>query len=315
MIRFPEPGACTTMSRSKHDLYCSVVAAFSGSLLVFAACAKLFDFLSSASEFPQVSGHQLPHWLFAFIIASQGSLSAMLLFGMRLRLTMALAGVMYFMFAIFDTYYWASGNSSCGCFGRIEIHPGISAAVSLLLSLFLYVAHRIKSSDIIIYRPRSTRRRMCATFVALCISLSFLSVYAREFYKAQAERLGIPSSNSVIYQNLPKEIKRGDWLVVCYRFDCSHCKQNMPNWIEVALADAGSEPWKWAFVSVDPPDKKLLFPDLYTGDITYLHIFSPELMTPYCFHFQDGIAIKAYPSPEAARASLVKSKRSRERPD
>jgi hypothetical protein len=242
----------------------SLIARLPGVILCIASLLKAYQILtdpylmSGLATYPYLmialSGLELAIgiWLVSGVLAKQARL----------------VGIFVFMlFSLLSLYKLLVGAESCGCFGKIVVHPGWTLALDLIsLGIFLK------------WRPPESRlavRHLCI-LVASFLSVVLMLTLAGEFAVAQWKPATLgpegeiegPSEYVLIqphdwvghtfplldYVEGGKKLSHGKWIIVLYHRGCPYCRQEIMTLEQFAIDNrhAPSRP-QIAFIEVPLP--------------------------------------------------------------
>lgn len=145
-------------------------------------------------------------------------LGAGLLFFPRQRQLWAVATLLFAVFAVVSATKWARGESSCGCFGRVDVPPQYTLVVDLwILSLLIFARLRPRVfSDVGLAKY--------GFFAATVAPLSLLPLFAANAPVSAV----MPSKRDPLSDVLKSldnpAILRGRWLVLFYQRGCESCE-------------------------------------------------------------------------------------------
>jgi hypothetical protein len=159
-----------------------------------------------------------------------------------------------------------SGERDCGCFGAVEVNPWLTAALDAAAVAALLA-----------FRPRPTPDRRpggqalhAAAAAALAAAVAVPSSIAMARSAPAAVSAGgdlLGNSRYVVLEpetwvggpfpllkhiDCKDNLSTGNWLVVLYRHDCSHCVESIPGYEEKAMGRAGSGAPGIVLVAVPP---------------------------------------------------------------
>lgn len=248
-------------------------------VLAFAIGAKAWEQLSGRMAIDAVPAwHLLP----AAHILFESALLAWIAGGWLQPWLSRCCVLVFAAFAIVATQRWAAGESSCGCFGAITVHPAVTVALDIVLCLaWLRQAGRASAP-----LPSRPRLGLAAGLCGLCLAGGVLAPWSA------------PSGDLAASAPDP-ELLSGHWIVVAYRTDCSHCRRDFPTWLAEARRVSRRRPLfgpaapapRWAFARIGAFDQS---DDLWPEDGStagLLRVDWPQLdvtTTPVGLELRDG---------------------------
>jgi hypothetical protein len=192
-------------------------------------------------------------WFLASIAEGELALGLWLLAGLRSRAARAAALAAFLAFFSISLSKALGGVASCGCFGKVPIHPWYTAAFDFaaLVALFLWQPTGAEGQPV---RPWGVRS---AGTVLLAVSLGvpggiLMGHYPPGGLGREGEFEG--SGPSVLlqpdgwvgkrlpllqYVNIGEQLGRGEWVVVLYHHGCPKCAEIIPEYEARARALGG----------------------------------------------------------------------------
>lgn len=258
----------------------SCAARAAAALLLLAAAAGKSAELWSAPTI-EVAGLALPRWLAAIAIAGETALAAWLLAGIRSRIAASVAAILFAAFACISLASAWSGALSCGCFGRIAVHPLLTASVDAIVAAGLLRTWR----DAPTTPRRYARSALTACAAAACALGVVLTLHRPGIIAA------LPGLQAATADPQPEvRIARGQWVVVLFRRSCPDCREHLAEWWDLAESDALDGTRNWAFIEVEAEPGSA---DPLAGRSSdYVQRWRTELprsRTPQAWLVQDGI--------------------------
>jgi hypothetical protein len=182
--------------------------------------------------------------------AAEVLLGLWLLTGLLPRAAWWLATACFCAFLGISLFRAFSGESSCGCFGALHIHPWVTAALDGLL-LFGLIAFRPARFS----QPVPVRRRAAWAVIGLVALVAGGIPLLRAAAHSPAQDFDASDSADILdkkpvdwaRQRLPllRHIDIGDrlasgrWIVMLYRWNCGKCQQALPQYIGLSHALVG----------------------------------------------------------------------------
>jgi hypothetical protein len=241
-----------------------------------------------------------------------------LISGYKPRVATAVAGCGFAVFAVVNLFRVIYGETSCGCFGRLEVPPLYTFALDVLLALGLaWVAGSGQMASL----TSSKVRRSCAVMGALALLLLFWPrLLATPAESAKLADLGAVSGKLVILEpdqwvgkpmTLAAFIQdgtpllQGDWLVLLHRHDCSTCQRAIPNYA-AALRSSPRSFAKLALVEAPPYAGQ---PAELSADIVFtsrlMEGFDWFVATPVVIYSRNGRVLHVTSGEQAVDAERV----------
>jgi len=277
-----------------------------GAILATSALTKAWDLLS----LPQASlgNWILPRSLSVTIVGIELALATLFIWGIWPRVLRLVGIVCFGSLALVAGYFTLQGVTSCGCFGRLHVPPWITLTGDLVIVVGLVLNGRSHPS----WDAARTSHPTAYWEVPLAIS-AFVLVGMFLLNSFRPIMVSATSETSPMAENrIPgSRAGSGEWLVVCYRSTCPHCRRSLGDWLDEIRADTAGSNRRWALLNVDEEegDGDLLdqFPH---EDLEHWRNPMPQLTTPLVLQLHNGIVIRTYLSVEDCLAAfLVPSQR------
>ncbi len=208
------------------------------------------------------------------------------------------------------------GASSCGCFGAVRVHPGITLVVDVVLLAGLVLLGRGVPS-LRLGRTLPTARTVAAGLAAIAafaVAFGWIGMKAKAPASAAADATAVASAGAAALpadgyylpdyaswigssyrdidlfgwvDGLPEDLGTGSRLVLFYRKDCEHCHELMEVWFSGALplpttAIAVPERGGWPELDLGMPCPDCGLAELPSGVDWFLQ-------TPVLVRLEDGI--------------------------
>ncbi len=199
-----------------------------------------------------------------FEVESEIAMGLWLLSGLCRRLTWATSLAYFTCFCFVTLYETLSGESSCGCFGRVEVDPRFT----LMLDVSMVAA-------LVVFRPGMAAApapshrgvRLIATILAT-VTAGALAGIAMGSYRQPAASGGtlVETDGLIILEpqkwvgqpfplaghiDVGRQLMSGTWIVLLYRHGCPTCSKALPVYRKMATDFAGSGR-SVAFIEVPP---------------------------------------------------------------
>jgi hypothetical protein len=242
-----------------------VVRALLGIVLLFAAVLKGYE--PAAGSWPW-NVPFFPHWLSIAFVELEFALGLWLLIGLYAEVTRRLAILFFSILAGVAFFKILSGESSCGCFGRIDITPRAVLAFDLAAVVALLRGRAILQ-PVATIRTSPTRAILFGTLV-LWVGVPWAIKAGQSNFAA--EHVLLEPTNWVgtclpllKHIDIGDRLARGRWALILYRHDCRACREALPKYERLArkLAKRPS-PEQVALIEMPPyasPGEELVAPD------------------------------------------------------
>jgi hypothetical protein len=150
---------------------------------------------------------------------------------------------------------------SCGCFGRFQIPPKVTAIFDVTAVISLWITRQR-------VRPHQGRRpllsRVWGVIAVVCVASMYPTIMFISSSASASDRVtGSLTSDpfSWVGREFPlfdemdqsQEMKTGRWRLIFYHFDCEECRQIIPTYLEIAkMGQTTDDRDQLAFVEVPP---------------------------------------------------------------
>jgi hypothetical protein len=231
-------------------------------VLIAAAVLKGYELLYDPS--PRV-GALASRWAAAIAVEIELLLGLCLLAGLWPRVVRWVAFACFIGFSAFSAYKLAAGETSCGCFGKVRVHPGVMLAFDAAAAVALLVFGRSAPAGPPV---QATPRRVGFVAVAGLLACAPLAAAAARKPAAVSESGGIPAEARFVvlepetwigrpfplFQHIDvgDRLRRGRWVLLFYHHDCPACREQIPRHLEAARRQAG-EPGSPQFALIEVP--------------------------------------------------------------
>jgi len=214
-------------------------------------------------------------WFLMALVECELLLGVWLLSGIFSRRCRQVVLAVFAMFAIVALQKGFSGESSCGCFGRLEVNPWWTFGLDLLVLgaigkwTPLQIKQQAASETEVSLRSGVSRRTFAAAgivfLVGVPISVQMLSAHHATLTQAGTivgdGKLVILEPETWIGKPLPiathidigDQLLEGEWILVLFHHDCPECQEALPQYEQ--LAQEGGRK-RIAVVEVPPYGKK-----------------------------------------------------------
>ena len=213
-----------------------------------------------------------------FLLEAEVFLAIVLLSRVKPSIINPLATVCFGAFFLYSLRKAIGGAASCGCFGRVEVNPWVTASMDFVLMVLL------AWSAVVNWKlpPKPTSWRTVAGVFGLWTCLSIVvfwstfwrtpAAFADANQKADVAALGTVSGNLIVLEPehwagkpfaladfIPHEeaLKTGRWVVLIYHNGCSTCQQALPAFKSATDWGTGANP-KIALIEIPPHEEGVL---------------------------------------------------------
>lgn len=211
-------------------------------VLLLASLLKGYGFLSSPVEGETFWGSR---WFLLVVVQFELLLALLLVIDPLPQFTWWLALASFAVFAATATVKAVAGETSCGCFGRVEVSPWYTLILDLTVLTALLVFGPPKYND---------RHGRLWTTIATLLLVGIPAGWAigranPAAISDEGELLGdgslvVLEPETWVGKRFPLmkhvdggiDLSQGSWLVVLYRHDCSHCIEVLPRYERAARA-------------------------------------------------------------------------------
>lgn len=205
-------------------------------------------------------------WSLMFQVEFEIVFGLWLLSGLTPRLTWAAALGCFAFFSGVTLYKGLTGETTCGCFGTVDVNPWYTLILDVtcvLLLLFIRPDLRSKTSA-----PRATLR--FATVMGLALLVGVPAGISMGSYRAASlgddgtilgeDRFVVLEPETWVGKKLPlsthidigSQLAKGDWTVVLYHNDCPYCRKLIPEYRKGSAKLASGVSGRLAFVEIPP---------------------------------------------------------------
>ncbi|MGE5610769.1 MAG: MauE/DoxX family redox-associated membrane protein [Bacillota bacterium] len=238
------PGARGTGSSAFALMRCLVAA-----ILLFAAVQKWRE-LAAMPPSQWYAVGRVP--LLLTQIGGEALLAIWLASGLRPRLAWVVTALAFTGFLIISLWKTARGEVSCGCFGRLVVHPGYTAGLDAAILAGWYGVRR--------HAWRQQGHGMSAYWIAGMLSLvvggTLTAVWLnRPVFANLSNAAQLPAAGDVVYFDasdwvgkpmplrvhidIGDRLSRGRWILVLHNSQCRRCRQVVPEYRQLAAQWTG----------------------------------------------------------------------------
>jgi hypothetical protein len=292
-----------------------------GLLLLLAAALKAHQLATEPTAERDLFSHR---WFLIVWVEVEIVLGLWFLSSFARRASWLAAVLCFLAFGAFTLHKALAGETSCGCFGRIEINPWHTFAFDLAALLALSIFRPDLGRSI----PTSHARLRFATTAALALTAGIPAGLAAAWYMparlspdgqiAGDKRVVLLEPEQWVGARCPilkhvdigDRLAKGTWTVVLYHHDCPHCQERVPKFErEVRERAARLGDARTAMVELAPyapAGKSLLPPDTpcVRGRVSDARDWFVE--TPTLLVLVDGAVVDAREGDGPAGASPAK---------
>jgi hypothetical protein len=166
------------------------------------------------------------------------------------------------LFAAAACFEAMHAHPSCGCFGKFQVPPRVTANFDLMAVISLFFSRpQVKTwTDRWPIRHRLGGAVAITLLASACLTLILSSAPASAASRSVESANQDPSSSvgrefpffdEIIAS--PAEMRLGRWIVIFYHFDCDECRKGIPAYLRFAENEqAGTGNFRFAFVAVPP---------------------------------------------------------------
>lgn len=187
-------------------------------------------------------------WSMVLQVEFELALGLWLLSGLWRRLAWATALVCFVFFSGVTLHKGLSGETSCACFGVVEVSPWITLALDLSIVTLLAIFHPPLRSRQTTTRPRWRLGLAAAALAAVGVPLGLAGALYRPAELGPDGKI-VGSERFVVLRpekwvggafplarhiDVGKQLAGGLWTVVLYHHDCPDCKRVLPQYEKAA---------------------------------------------------------------------------------
>jgi hypothetical protein len=261
---------------------------------------------------PTAEGDLWSHrWFLILWVEVELALGLWLASGLARRAAWGVALACFAGFAAIALYKGISGETSCGCFGRIEVNPWHTLILDVVVAaaLLLFRPPLRVAAPATYFRVRFAATAAIGLAAGIPVALA-AALYAPAGLSADGEvtgdqRVVLLEPEKWVGTKLPLlkhidiggQFAKGRWTVVLYHHDCPHCQERVPQFEQEARRQAGRlVDARVAMVELAPyapPGKNLLPPDTTctkgrVSDVRDWFVETPTILT-----LVDGVVVDA----------------------
>ena len=242
-----------------------------GIVLIVAACFKAYQL---ATEPSLVIGegwiNELlsSRWLQIVEMEFELGFGLWIIVGLYQDLTRKVAIGLFSCFILVTLYKVIDGAASCGCFGKVQINPWYTLIFDIaVVGLLIWFEPGRRTKELTERSILPYGAVVLAIWLLVGVPFGYVAGYER-VVETKDSGLTFADESFVIlepedwegkafplipYIDIGDKLSRGDWLVVLYSHDCSHCMEELPGYIQKAKVweNDSSKP-KIALVEMPP---------------------------------------------------------------
>jgi len=240
-----------------------VVRMILGLVLLTAAGLKGYQL---ATEPTLEKGFLTSRWFLILEVEFEIAFGLLLLSGLYRRLTWLAAIVCFSIFSLVTFYKGISGESSCGCFGKVEINPWYTLIfdLSAVITLLVFRPQTLHQPFRIYWRPTI----ILAVLVLLIglpsahVMISYTPTTLNEdgFIEGEGNFVILEPKKWIgkqfplfKYINISDMLSQGNWIILFYRHNCHKCLQAISKYREMANETVSNGNFmKIAFLELPP---------------------------------------------------------------
>jgi len=244
-------------------------------------------------------------WFLIGLVYYQLALGLWLLGGYRPALVRIAALVTFGAFSVFALVLALSGETSCGCFGKVTIDPWLTLGFDLAAVAALLCWRPGAQSKSGVLRARGVF--VLSAFLVALVGGTFaarrpggegreITDEARVVLLKPEGWVGRPLPLRK-YLDIGDELTRGRWVLLLYRHDCRACQEEIPRYARLARSmaeDPGSP--RIAFVEVPPRGNAGPLPSVREGPHRLGVLDDAKswfVETPARIFLEDGVVLSA----------------------
>jgi hypothetical protein len=155
----------------------------------------------------------------AALAVCEGGLALWLLSGRHPRQALKCAALCFFLFAAASLVGFLQGEQSCGCFGHVRVHPGITFVLDAGISAVLLMALGKRSSRFVSSWLIFAVLGVAVTMVGLLYVIRPLGVANNDEQRWRGRSFQLSSAIDI-----GPELLKGRWVLLVYSSECSECR-------------------------------------------------------------------------------------------
>lgn len=302
---------------------CKIVAATLGLTLLFASILKMS---SRSLPINLDDGFFNNWWVLAIAALIELIAGAILLSGLWPKPSWLLGLLLFAVFGCVALYKTFNNSASCGCFGDVHVPPQYMAAFDLCAVVALLFTRRGALLMAKRMRYEESARRAKLAFLIMSLSTGIVvTIYAMSFTRdASIDESGFISSSGTVvldpanwvgrrfalsnHIDIGKQLDSGQWLLVLYRSDCSHCREVVPRYAARARDSEHIGTLQIAFIEMSSSTEhgeELVHPDsrVHLGRLSSDHNWFAQ--TPVTLVLKNGSVLHAIEGDDASTMDNV----------
>jgi hypothetical protein len=206
----------------------------------------------------------------------------------------------FIIFMTIDLILIISGATNCGCFGSYHIAP-LNTFLFCLISLIILNQCRVNVST---YKYPLLPKWTTNIVLLLLVTISSLGLWIFSHDKTISPKtiaqdgasdpnlafnIGLERSINSSSSKLFPALHHDDWIILCFRNDCSHCQMNISSWVQAARYDKiNHNTIQWCFINVSNNETSdLLLINHLNWEDTYSYP-APDIMTLWAVLIHNG---------------------------
>jgi hypothetical protein len=293
----------------------SVVRLLVAAILLFAACLKAYQ-ISTAPTLGDGWLHS--RWFNILVVDVEVFYSFWLISGFLPQFSRLVCVWLFSVFAAVSFFNAISGETSCGCFGWLEVNPWITTVLDTLVIFLLIRSRLVREKNNGVFKLLIVLG--CWTVVATFMTFTMLNY---EFQTLGDDGLIRGNGNEVVLEpeqwynhSLPiqgylKEsefLTKGVWLILLYDHRCPACRECVKTYTELAMKFSGKSNYpKILFVEVPPFENASAIQDK-NNLVEYRRLDGThkwKVNTPVLFFVDEGVVKKVINNPR--ETELIRS--------
>lgn len=282
------------MKNSKTRLVAvQVVAICAATMLLFSgAILKWLQLASTPSTKNLIFGSRMAE---SFVVLFEIGLAFWLISGWNFRYATRVTAIVLCLFLVLNLTAVSRGQTSCGCFGLVQVHPLITLFLDLIVLVLLLTCTKSVGRKTILITPLTILFFVCQ----LGLFATFASVQKHSldelvdlgsrsgFVVIELEDLqGKPFQLFEYIRNADvQQLRQGNWEVVLVHSGCTQCEEV----IAEKIAAIDSHPSQLAIIELPPYSSDVFSPSksVIRGRLSNEQKWFAE--TPLVFKLDDGI--------------------------
>jgi hypothetical protein len=205
-------------------------------------------------------------WLLIAVVELEWFLGLCLLAGVLKHRAWSVAFFCFAVFAVVSFYKWLSGETSCGCFGRLRVRPWRTFGLDLgiLFSLLLWKPARTSRTHLRkeVYALLTVTAGWLVTEIPAAYAMSNRSLATMD----RSSDLAVVNGMTLLrpetwvgeqfglseYIEIEEDLRQGKWFVLLYHHDCPRCQEVLPEVRRLASKDLPTDTFRICLIEMPP---------------------------------------------------------------